>query len=114
MKKTILALFTVIAVALMISTVYASCEPCPPEPCPPPPCEGGKTPGFWKHNINVAYGYKPGSLSDNLMPGQIMDWVDATGYTADEALAMLTARGHGSDVVRYYMAGLLNDAAGYT
>jgi hypothetical protein len=108
MKKPILALFAVIAVALMVSNVYACCEPCPP-----PPCEGGKTPGFWKHNINVAAGYKPGSLSDNLMPEQILDWVDQTGYDVDSALALLTMRGPGSDYWRYYMAGLLNEAAGY-
>ncbi len=50
MKKTLLVLAAVALLAFMIPAAFADVIP---KPCT---CTPGRTPGYWKHNINVANG----------------------------------------------------------
>jgi hypothetical protein len=88
---------------------------------PGPP---GFTPGFWKHNIRVALNY-PGHYSsfddsgDHLTYGEVLGYVEATGLwgtgttALEAALADLTAKGPGSEMIRRDAANALNHEAGY-
>jgi len=89
-----------------------------------PPEGPGFTPGFWKHNIRVALGY-PGNYSsfddggEHLTYSEVLGYVEATGLwgtgtpALEGALADLTAKGPGSDVIRRDAANALNHVAGY-
>jgi len=84
----------------------------------------GFTPGFWKHNIRVALGY-PGRFSsfddsgDHLTYEEVLGYVEATGLwgtgtsALEAALADLTAKGPGSDMIRRDAANALNHVAGF-
>jgi hypothetical protein len=88
---------------------------------PGPP---GFTPGFWKHNIRVALEF-PGHYSsfddsgDHLTYGEVLGYVEATGLwgtgtsALEAALADLTAKGPGSEMIRRDAANALNHVAGY-
>jgi len=89
-----------------------------------PPLDEGFTPGFWKHNIRVALGY-PGHYSsfddsgDHLTFIEVLGYVEATGLwgtgtsALEAALAELTAKGPGSEMIRRDAANALNHVAGY-
>lgn len=80
---------------------------------------GGFTPGFWKHNIGVAFMGKHGSMSSftedgpHLTPSELLGYIEAAGYTPQSAYAALTARGPGSEAIRTACANALNAAAGF-
>jgi hypothetical protein len=86
----------------------------------PPTCDKpGLSPGFWKHNIQVALGLKKGSFSSphegepHLTAADLQGWADAIPVTLEDALAALQAKGPGSDVIRLDMANAFNAAAGF-
>ena len=84
-------------------------------PCEQPP---GLSPGFWKHNINVALGGK-GSFSSphegepHLTAADLEGWAADIGVTLEDALAALNAKGPGSAAIRLGMANAFNEAAGF-
>jgi len=51
LKKPLLALTFLAVIALFVNTAYACCY-----------CKPGRSPGYWKHNVNVYCG-GPGSYS---------------------------------------------------
>lgn len=77
----------------------------------------GLSPGFWKHNIQVALGQNPGSFSVPHEGEPRMDAATLTAYAApytlQQALDALQAKGPGSDTIRLDMANHFNAAAGY-
>ena len=115
MKK--IALLSLVPVALILASSMASTAAA---------CENGTgfTPGFWKHNIRVALGY-PGHYSsfddsgDHLTFIEVLGYVEATGLwgtgtsALEAALAELTAKGPGSEMIRRDAANALNHVAGY-
>jgi hypothetical protein len=85
-----------------------------------PPLESGYTPGFWKHNIGVCLGYKPGHFSafndgTKLSCTLLESYTSAAGYTLEEAWIALNAKGNknGEAAIRADCANAFNAAAGY-
>jgi hypothetical protein len=80
----------------------------------------GFTPGFWKHNIQVAMGRSTGSFSSffedgpHLTQSEVEGYVATAGYASlQAALTELTAKGPGSEIRRVTCANALNAAAGF-
>jgi len=85
-----------------------------------PPLESGYTPGFWKHNIGVCLGYRPGHFSafndgTKLSCTLLESYTSAAGYTLEEAWIALNAKGNknGEAAIRANCANAFNAAAGY-
>jgi hypothetical protein len=85
-----------------------------------PTLEPGYTPGFWKHNIGVCLGYKPGHFSafndgTKLSCTLLESYTSAAGYTLEEAWIALNAKGNknGEAAIRADCANAFNAAAGY-
>ncbi|HLN44745.1 MAG TPA: hypothetical protein VK209_03470 [Candidatus Sulfotelmatobacter sp.] len=79
----------------------------------------GPSPGFWKHNLNVANG-APGSYSSpydgapHVTLSDMQALTTAAGYSSfADALADFNAKGPGSDVIRLAAANAFNAAAGF-
>jgi hypothetical protein len=113
MKKILLALAAVALLAVLMPTALAcGCVRIPPG-CH---CVPGRTPGYWKHNIGVYCGEAHGAYSwyfgnvklNDATVGYILT---QAGVTCEEALAALSARGPGSEVIRNRMNFRLNIAA---
>ena len=112
MKKSMIAIAAVAMLAIMIPFTFAEVVW--------PPCQEfpGRTPGYWKHQINVLLENTNGAYSwyfdDEFGVGVKMnnDYMNAiladAGVTAEEALTALQAKGPGSAVIRDDMAALLN------
>jgi hypothetical protein len=86
----------------------------------PPTGESGYTPGFWKHNIGVCLGYRPGHFSafndgTKLSCALLESYTAAAGYTLEEAWIALNAKGNknGEAAIRADCANAFNAAAGY-
>jgi hypothetical protein len=82
--------------------------------------ESGYTPGFWKHNIGVCLGYRPGHFSafndgTKLSCTLLESYTAAAGYTLEEAWIALNAKGNknGEAAIRADCANAFNAAAGY-
>ena len=113
MKKILLACAAVALLALLIPSAFAcGCVRIPPG-CH---CVPGRTPGYWKHDLNVLLGYKNGAYNwyfdDVKMNTATLNYIlGQAGVTAEQALAALTERGPGSEEIRNGMAFDLNWAA---
>jgi hypothetical protein len=114
--KYLYALLLPLLLSVMVTPVaFAACEPEPPDNhCG----ETGYTPGFWKHNIRVALEYTRGSYSafddgTKVTKADLETWAGQIGVSLIDALADLTARGPGMNVVRDAMANDFNAAAGF-
>ena len=109
MKKILIGLAAV-AMLAMIPAAFAIIPP----PCV---CTPGRTPGYWKHDLNVLLGNKGGSYNwywdDYKMDGPTLTAIctDA-GYTPEEALAALTPAGPHTEDIRDACCRALNLAAG--